>query len=65
MQGRVKFFNMLLRQIKRSGIQIQWNKKVREYYEDEEAGIGGVVLDNGDKMEADIVIAAGECTTRL
>jgi uncharacterized FAD-dependent dehydrogenase len=60
MQGRVKFFNMLLRQIKRCGIQIQWGKRVTEYYEKEEAGVGGVVLENGEHLEADIVVAAGE-----
>lgn len=59
MQGRIKFFNMLLRQIQRCGIPIQWNCRVVEYYEKIEEGLGGVVLENGERMEADIVIAAG------
>lgn len=61
MQGRVRFFNMLLRQVERCGIRITWSQSVSEYYEDEAAGIGGVTLKSGEKMEADIVVAAGEC----
>jgi 2-polyprenyl-6-methoxyphenol hydroxylase-like FAD-dependent oxidoreductase len=60
MQGRIKFFSMLLRQIKRCGIEIQWGKRVVEYYEKEAEGLGGVKLDDGECMEADIVVAAGE-----
>jgi NADPH-dependent 2,4-dienoyl-CoA reductase/sulfur reductase-like enzyme len=63
MQGRIKFFNMLLRQAKRCGIAVQWNQRILEYFEDEDAGVGGVVLASGEKMKADIVIAAGKPTT--
>ena len=62
MQGRVKFFKMLLRQAKRSGISVQWNQRVREYFEDEVAGVGGVLMENGERKEADVVIAAGKRT---
>lgn len=62
MQGRIKFFNMLLRQVERCGIPVHWGQRVKEYYETETAG--GVVLYNGEKREADIVIAAGECQER-
>lgn len=60
MQGRVKFFNMLLRQVERCGIPMHWGNKVSEYYEDEAAELGGVVLEDGRKWEADIVVAAGK-----
>jgi 2-polyprenyl-6-methoxyphenol hydroxylase-like FAD-dependent oxidoreductase len=63
MQGRIKFFNMLLRQVKRCGISIQWTQRIIEYFEEEDAGVGGVVLANGERMKADIVIAAGKRTT--
>ncbi|THY07663.1 hypothetical protein D6D01_09735 [Aureobasidium pullulans] len=63
MQGRVKFFNMLLRQIKRCGIQIQWGKRITEYYEKEEAGVGGTVLENCEHLEADIIVAAERIKT--
>jgi uncharacterized FAD-dependent dehydrogenase len=63
MQGRIKFFNMLLRQVKRCGISIQWTQRIVEYFEEEDAGVGGVVLANGERMKADIVIAAGKRTT--
>ncbi|ETI19892.1 hypothetical protein G647_08907 [Cladophialophora carrionii CBS 160.54] len=58
MQGRIKFFNMLLRQVKRCGIPVTWGRRVVEYYEDEAVGLGGVVLESGEKLEADVVIAA-------
>lgn len=63
MQGRIKFFNMLLRQVKRCGISVQWTQRIVEYFEDEDAGVGGVVLATGERMKADIVIAAGKCKT--
>ncbi|KAK3720356.1 hypothetical protein LTR37_003767 [Vermiconidia calcicola] len=64
MQGRVKFFKMLLRQAKRSGISVQWNQRVREYFEDEVAGVGGVLMENGERKEADVVIAADGIKSR-
>jgi 2-polyprenyl-6-methoxyphenol hydroxylase-like FAD-dependent oxidoreductase len=60
MQGRVRFFNMLLRQMKRIGIPIKWSQKVAKYFEDENATHAGVELESGEVMTADIVIAAGK-----
>lgn len=57
-QLRPLFHQMLYRQIKRFGIKIQYEQQVVEYYEDEERSVGGVVLKNGERMEADLVIAA-------
>jgi hypothetical protein len=47
---------MLLDQLAASGIQVEWKHRVIEYFEDPELGKGGVVLDSGEKIEADVVI---------
>ena len=64
MQGRIKFFNMLLRQVERCGIPMKWGQRVVDFYEIEVAGVGGIVLDSGERKEADVVIAAGRCGER-
>jgi len=46
-QIRSKFYRMLLRQVARLGFTIEYGKVVRDYFEDERAGKGGVVLQNG------------------
>ena len=64
MQGRVKFYKTLMRQVERLGIQTTYNQRVMNYYEIEDAHVGGVVLENGDRHEADLVIAADGIKTR-
>ncbi|KAL8714641.1 MAG: hypothetical protein Q9220_001590 [cf. Caloplaca sp. 1 TL-2023] len=58
MQGRVKFYKALLRQVERLGINIEYGKHVVDYYEDASVGAGGVIFENGEKDEADVVVAA-------
>ncbi|KAL8951983.1 MAG: hypothetical protein Q9222_002075 [Ikaeria aurantiellina] len=58
MQGRVKFYKALLRQMERLGIDIKYGTHVVDYYEDASAGIGGVLFDDGGKDEANLVVAA-------
>ncbi|KAL9611911.1 MAG: hypothetical protein Q9167_003464 [Letrouitia subvulpina] len=58
MQSRVKLYKSLIRQTERLGIHIEYNQRVVSYYEDESSGIGGVVLEGGERREADVVIAA-------
>lgn len=58
MQGRVKFYKSLIRQTERLGLKIEYHKYVVDYYEDVDKGIGGVILESGDRYEADVVVAA-------
>ena len=57
MQSRIKFYRSLIRQTERLGVDIEYSKRVVDYYEDVAAGVGGVVLESGEKREADIVVA--------
>jgi len=61
---RPKFYKMLLAQLSVTGVQVEWNHRVINYYEDIENGKGGCVLDSGEKLEADLVIAADGIGTR-
>ena len=61
---RPKFYRMLLAQLERLGVQTEFNHRVVDYYEDTTVGKGGVVLDNGNKVEADIVVAADGLGTK-
>lgn len=63
-QIRSKFYRMLLRQIARIGFTIEYGKAVRDYFEDENAGKGGVVLQDGQVRLADIVVAADGIKSR-
>ncbi|KAL8820679.1 MAG: hypothetical protein Q9191_007464 [Dirinaria sp. TL-2023a] len=58
MQSRVKFYKSLVRQVERLGIKVEYNKRVVGYYEHSVSGVGGVVLESGEKGEADVVVAA-------
>lgn len=55
---RPKLHAMLCRQLQRFGVQIEFDMRVVEYYEDVESRIGGVITESGEKFKADIVIAA-------
>ena len=57
-QSRPKFYKMLYDQTQRVGIPIKFDQKVVSYYEDPVARKGGIVLENGNKEEADVVVAA-------
>lgn len=57
-QIRQKFYRMLLRQVAKLGLKVDYGKQVTRYFEDTAAGKGGVVLENGECHLADIVIAA-------
>ncbi|KAK5107047.1 hypothetical protein LTR62_001897 [Meristemomyces frigidus] len=59
MQNRRNFFFMLLRQLDQYKISIIWRKRVSEYYEDEKRNVGGVLFDNGERTEANVIVAAG------
>jgi 2-polyprenyl-6-methoxyphenol hydroxylase-like FAD-dependent oxidoreductase len=57
-QVRQKFYRMMLRQVAKLGIKIDYGRPVSKYFEDVVAHKGGVVLENGEIRVADIVIAA-------
>jgi len=56
LQLRSLFHSMLWAQLQRLGIEVVCNKRTVEYFETENHG--GVVTSDGDRTEADIVIAA-------
>ena len=64
MQSRIKFYKPLIRQAQRLGLLIEYHKRVTSYYEDDELSIGGVVLESGERREADVVVAADGIKTR-
>ncbi|KAK0615327.1 hypothetical protein B0T17DRAFT_657520 [Bombardia bombarda] len=57
-QMRPLVYKMYVHQVRRLGIQIQFGKRVVDYFEDEARGKAGVVTDNDERFEADVVIAA-------
>ncbi|RDW62912.1 FAD-dependent oxidoreductase [Aspergillus mulundensis] len=61
-QIRRKFYRMLLRQVARCGLRVEYGKTVKEYFEDANAGKGGVIIEAARNIEiarvADIVVAA-------
>ena len=57
-QIRKKFYLMLLRQVARLGLKVDYGHRVDRYFEDEASGLGGVVLQDGSVRVAHIVVAA-------
>ena len=55
---RPMFHAMLHHQLQRLGIKVKFGMNVRSFYEDLECGVGGVVTEQGEKFEADLVVAA-------
>ncbi|KAL4755972.1 uncharacterized protein BDW70DRAFT_166993 [Aspergillus foveolatus] len=63
-QIRKEFFQMLLRPLAKVGLKVDYGCRVDRYFEDEAAGLGGVVLDNGTIRGADLVVAADAFRSR-
>ncbi|ORY62410.1 uncharacterized protein BCR38DRAFT_525408 [Pseudomassariella vexata] len=57
-QLRPLYHAMLYHQVQRFGIDVTFGKRVVEYYEDVGRGVGGVVTDDSEHAEVDLVIAA-------
>lgn len=57
-QIRQKFYDMLLRQVAKLGVEVEYGKRVTRYFEDATAGKGGVVMEGGEIRIGDIVVAA-------
>ena len=49
---------MILDQLDRIRVHIEYGKEVVNYFEDAESGRAGVVLKDGSRHEADLVVAA-------
>lgn len=57
-QMRPLVYRMFVRQVEKLGINVEFGRRVVDYFEDEGAEKGGVITDDGKRYEADIVIAA-------
>lgn len=57
-QMRPLIYQMYVNQVRRLGVNIQFGKKVVDYFEDDARGRAGCVTDQGENFEADVVIAA-------
>ena len=63
-QIRKTFYRMLLRQVAKVGLKIEYGYRVERYFEDEAAGLGGVVTQDGTVRVAHCVVAADANRTR-
>jgi 2-polyprenyl-6-methoxyphenol hydroxylase-like FAD-dependent oxidoreductase len=59
---RSRLQRILLEQLQRIGLSVQYGHRVTKYMEDAKKGI--IELENGEQMEADIVVAADGIGTR-
>jgi len=57
-QSRPKFHGMMLEQMASIGLTVEYDKEVVDYFEDEASDRAGVVLKDGSRFEADLVVAA-------
>ncbi|CAH0042787.1 unnamed protein product [Clonostachys rhizophaga] len=62
--NRPKFVAALLDQVKSVGVDVSHGHRVTDYFEDEEAKEAGVILQDGSKLKADVVIAADGVGTK-
>lgn len=56
--SRPKFHAMLLSQLRSIDVHVQYGKRAVKYYEETATRKAGVILQNGEKLEADVVVAA-------
>jgi len=56
--SRPKFHAMLLKQLRSIGVEVEYDKEVADYFEDGKAAKAGVILQDGSRYEADLVVAA-------
>lgn len=62
--NRPKFVKALLAQARSIGIDVTFGTRVIDYFEDGEKQKAGVILANGDTLEAEVVIAADGVGTK-
>lgn len=56
--GRLKFHKMMSDQAERVSIFVEYGRRAVEYFEDAAGQKAGVILENEERIEADLVIAA-------
>jgi 2-polyprenyl-6-methoxyphenol hydroxylase-like FAD-dependent oxidoreductase len=56
--SRPKFHQMLYEQLSKIGVEVEFDQEVVDYFDDEERQRAGVVLKDGSRQEADLVVAA-------
>ena len=56
--SRPKFHGIILEQLQKCGLEVEYGKEVVDYFEDAANHRAGVVLKDGSKHEADLVVAA-------
>lgn len=56
--SRPKFHAIILEQLQKCGIEVEYGKEVVDYYEDVSNYCAGVILKDGSKYTADLVVAA-------
>lgn len=56
--SRPRMHDMLYEQLARVGLQVEFGNEVVDYFEDVQAGRAGVVLQDGSRLDADLVVAA-------
>lgn len=57
-QMRPLVYQMFVEQVERLGVQIDFDTRIVDYFEDSEQGKGGCISEDGKRYEADLVIAA-------
>jgi 2-polyprenyl-6-methoxyphenol hydroxylase-like FAD-dependent oxidoreductase len=57
-QMRPLVYKMFVRQVEKLGVDIEYKKRVVDYEEDETKGKAYAITDEGERFEADVVIAA-------
>ncbi|KAJ5659885.1 hypothetical protein N7507_006336 [Penicillium longicatenatum] len=66
--SRPRMHKMLSDQLERIEIAVEYGKQVVDYYEDKGSSTAGVILTSGERLEADVVIAAdgiGSTSSRI
>lgn len=56
--SRPKFHRILHDQLSRIGLEVEFDKEAVEYFDDNERGRAGVILKDGSRHDADLVVAA-------
>lgn len=56
--SRPRFHAMLAEQLSEIGVQVEYNMQVTEYFEDTANALAGVILKDGSKHTADLIVAA-------
>ncbi|CAG5149296.1 uncharacterized protein ALTATR162_LOCUS2335 [Alternaria atra] len=57
-QMRPLVYKMFVSAVENLGVSVEFNRRVVDYFEDEQTGKGGCTTDDGKRYEADVVIAA-------